>query len=136
MIVDIFTACHAARATEGATFTIDKAFCSLVIPPPLPRRLQKIKVAIRISFDDAEAGDHVLTLKLMDMDGHCLQQKDEPIHPSKDDDPRNRIYLCVIDLEPFSVKTYGEYRVCLEVDRQEKAYCQLHLSKSPNTPSF
>jgi hypothetical protein len=132
MRADIFTACHSAIANKDGTFTIDKAFCSLVIPGPLPRKLHGINVAIRLIFDEDEAGDHVLTLKTTDMDGQCLGQGQASISIPQDEDPRNRIFLCVIDLEVFEAKTYGEYRVDLLVDQQEKAHFLMFLKEFPN----
>jgi hypothetical protein len=134
MKVDIFTACHEATPNEDGTFTVVKAFCSLSVPSPLPKTLQNIKVAMQIEFDYEEAGDCVLTLRLLDADLTCLQSNQKSLSIPCDADARNRLFRCVVVLDPFVVKTYGEYRMYLEVNRKEKAFCSLYLSELPNKP--
>jgi hypothetical protein len=106
-----------------------------VIPGPLPRKLHRIKVAIRAIFDEGEAGDHVLILMTVDMDNFCLSQAQVSISIPHDENPLNRTYLLVVDLEVFEVKTYGEYRVCFLVDQKEKAHFSLYLNEFPNNRS-
>jgi hypothetical protein len=128
MEVEVFTLCDAAADYQGRLSILgvfDRIFATT-----LPATHAQCSVAVRIRFKKVEAGNHNLTLHIIDYDGNMvippLTGQFQIQLPDKE--PQGAINL-VLNLQGLIFKSYGKYDVNLAIDGREIGSIPFSVSK-------
>jgi hypothetical protein len=123
MKVDIATLCHSALS-EGNHLSILGAFV-ITYAPSIPYRLPPCALALRLVFDDSDAGSHLVKVVVTGTDGDQLYKREQGIElPSSEPPPtlgttHAAASLCLIyDLIGVEVKSFGVQAIDVSFDGQ------------------
>jgi hypothetical protein len=127
--VDIFTIADFAEEHAGKLF-ITGSFDG-IMAFQVPYTHPAMSVAIRLRFEDTEAGEHTHQLLLIDEDGKYLVKAEGRFEIQLPPERRFTSVQYVMNFLGIQFAHYGEYEFRLLIDQQEAATTSLFIAEPP-----
>ncbi len=120
MDIEIFTLCDAAADYQGRLNIL--GVFDTIFAPQMPAAHPFCSVALRIRFQKTEAGQHRLTVHIVNIDGNLLIPAIEgAIGIEILGNSQIASANVVLNLGQLQFKTYGEYAINLAIDGRQEA---------------
>jgi hypothetical protein len=126
MKLEILTLCESAKI-EGTALSIIRAFNMFYTPKP-PSHIDNCCVAFRLCFEAEEAGEHSVSVSIIDEDGNpCLPHNKQKVIASAPKMCATHTTNGALKINGIVLPRLGEYRVDLIIDGEalgtQSIYC-------------
>jgi hypothetical protein len=133
MDVEAFLLCDAATEQQGKLNVLG-AFDS-IFAKKVPTVHPACAIAARLRFSKVEQGEHAVKISVIDEDGKEVVPKLEgkvsvrvgPASPAGGDEANSAVINLILNFQRLKLPEYGEYRVDLAVDGEQKASLPLFV---------
>lgn len=118
MEIEVFTLCDAAADYQGRLSIL--GIFDTIFAATLPATHPQCSVALRIRFKKVEAGNHALTLHIVDYDGNMvIPALNGQFGIQLDGQEQYGAVNLILNLQGLIFKSYGRYAVNLAIDGRE-----------------
>jgi hypothetical protein len=128
MEIEVFTLCDAAADYQGRLSIL--GIFDTIFAATLPATHSQCSVALRIRFKKVEAGNHTLTLHIVDYDGNLvIPALNGQFGIQLDGQEQYGVVNLTLNLQGLIFKSYGRHAVNLAIDGREASSLPFMIKK-------